>query len=134
MDESFYLSNMSPQVPGFNRGVWKKLESKVRTWTYASDSIYVVTGPVFNKTTKTIGPNHVTVPHAYYKVLLRFQNDKTTAIAFLLENKKSSDSLSYFATSIDAIELATGIDFNAGIQDDIEVRLESNYDLADWGL
>ena len=30
MSESFYMSNMSPQVPGFNRGIWKKLESKIR--------------------------------------------------------------------------------------------------------
>tara|TARA_B100001964_G_C13817459_1_gene415816 strand:- start:195 stop:395 length:201 start_codon:yes stop_codon:yes gene_type:complete len=30
MSETFYMSNMSPQVPDFNRGAWKKLEGKVR--------------------------------------------------------------------------------------------------------
>jgi endonuclease G len=30
MTESFYMSNMSPQVPSFNRGIWSKLEDKVR--------------------------------------------------------------------------------------------------------
>lgn len=31
MSESFYMSNMSPQKPGFNRGIWRSLESLVRT-------------------------------------------------------------------------------------------------------
>jgi endonuclease G len=30
MAESFYYSNMSPQVPGFNRGIWKQLEEQTR--------------------------------------------------------------------------------------------------------
>jgi endonuclease G len=46
MAESFYFSNMSPQVPGFNRGIWKRLEEQVRSWAIEYDTIYVVTGPV----------------------------------------------------------------------------------------
>jgi endonuclease G len=34
MSDSFYMSNMSPQHPSFNRGIWSKLESYVRTWAY----------------------------------------------------------------------------------------------------
>ena len=41
MSETFYLSNMSPQVPAFNRGIWKSLESLVREWAAKEDSIYV---------------------------------------------------------------------------------------------
>jgi len=32
MSETFYMSNMSPQNPSFNRGIWETLESRVRTW------------------------------------------------------------------------------------------------------
>jgi len=46
MEESFFYSNMSPQVPGFNRGIWKKLEERVRQWAVENKDIYVVTGPV----------------------------------------------------------------------------------------
>jgi endonuclease G len=46
MSESFYMSNMSPQVPGFNRGIWKNIESTVRNWAVENDEIYIVTGPV----------------------------------------------------------------------------------------
>ena len=32
--ESFYMSNMSPQLPSVNRGTWKNLESAARAWVY----------------------------------------------------------------------------------------------------
>ena len=46
MSESFLMSNMSPQRPGFNRGIWKKLEGLVRRWAEENEEIYVVTGPI----------------------------------------------------------------------------------------
>ena len=65
MKESFYFSNMSPQEPGFNRGIWKKLEEQVRTWAKAYDSIYVVTGPVLKDGLVQLGPNGVSIPKYY---------------------------------------------------------------------
>ena len=46
MSESFYMSNMSPQHPSFNRGRWKSLESEVRKWAYSREAIWVTSGPV----------------------------------------------------------------------------------------
>jgi endonuclease G len=66
MSESFYYSNMSPQLPAFNRGIWKMLEEKVRDWALENDSILIVTGPILSsknqKKLATIGPNSVAVP------------------------------------------------------------------------
>ena len=46
-DESFYLSNMSPQVgAGFNRAIWKELEDFIRDRIKANGSGYVITGPL----------------------------------------------------------------------------------------
>ena len=71
MSESFFMSNMSPQVPSFNRGIWKKLEGQVRDWALHEGSLLVVTGPILTDDVKqTIGGNLVTVPKRYYKVLL----------------------------------------------------------------
>jgi endonuclease G len=69
MKESFYYSNMSPQVPAFNRGVWKRLEELVRYWSTVYDSIYIVTGPVLTNNLPTIGPDKVSVPEYYYKAI-----------------------------------------------------------------
>ena len=47
MDESFLMSNISPQVPEFNRGIWKELETTVRKWAIKEHQLYIVAGPVF---------------------------------------------------------------------------------------
>jgi len=127
MDESFYMSNMSPQLPGFNRGIWKKLETKVREWTKVSDSLYVVSGPVLKNITKTIGANKVAVPKAYYKVLLQFKNGKVKTCAYLLPNEKSNKDLKHFICSINKIETIIGIDFNKNLDDNVEYELEHHY-------
>src|SRR5690606_30581000 len=69
MSESFYLSNMSPQAPSFNRGGWKKLESLIRNWVLAEGQMFVVTGSIFRDNLGVIGRNQVTVPSYYYKVV-----------------------------------------------------------------
>ncbi len=110
MAASFLMGNMSPQEPGFNRGVWKRLENLFRQWTTTRDSIYVVTGGVLTVVKDTIGTNGVTVPAGYYKIALHVATD-TTAIAFLLPNASSKAPLTDFLVSIDSVEALTGIDF-----------------------
>jgi endonuclease G len=46
MNESFYFSNMTPQVPQLNRGVWKSLETEVRETAAVADSVKVWMGSV----------------------------------------------------------------------------------------
>ena len=72
MNESFYLSNISPQRKSLNKGVWRKLESLVRSWAIEYDDIYVISAGVLNTSNSTIGPNKVTVPTFFYKVILHF--------------------------------------------------------------
>jgi endonuclease G len=63
MSETFYMSNISPQEPSFNRGIWKKLENRVRAIVMESDSVVVITGGVLKEGLKTIGDNKVCVPN-----------------------------------------------------------------------
>ena len=44
MEESFYMSNMSPQLHEFNAGIWERLEKKVRSWAEQKGSVYVIDG------------------------------------------------------------------------------------------
>ena len=68
MSETFVMSNISPQAPSFNRGIWKKLESYVRNKTINSDSLIVITGGVLNDSLPRIGKNEVCIPKYYYKI------------------------------------------------------------------
>jgi len=46
-DETFFLSNIVPQDPNLNRGVWRVVEQKVRGWTKARGETWIMTGPMF---------------------------------------------------------------------------------------
>ncbi len=84
MSESFFMSNMSPQHPSFNRRIWKKLESTVRNWAVDDGMIYIVTGPILTGHYKTIGHNDVSVPNYYYKVILDYSEPEIKGIGFIL--------------------------------------------------
>ena len=132
MSESFFMSNMSPQKPGFNRGVWKKLEQKVRDWASIYDTLYVVTGPVLEEGLETIGENEVSIPNKYYKALLVYKIDLQTGIGFVLENESSSEELKNFAVTIDSVEKLTSIDFFEKLPDGFENQIESTLKMSDW--
>lgn len=132
MSESFYLSNMSPQNPSFNRGIWKSLEELVRSWAIQEDSLYVVTGPVFVDNKGKIGPDSVTIPGFYYKVICDPTGEKKM-IGFLLPNEKgASKVLSDYSFSVDYIEEVTNIDFFHNLSDSLEFKLERNIDFKLW--
>jgi endonuclease G, mitochondrial len=132
MAESFYYSNISPQVPGFNRGIWKKLEERVRTWAVENEVIHIVTGPVLTSGLKTIGANNVSVPEYYYKVVLDYHEPGIKGIGFIIPNAKLNQPLHHFAVSIDSVENFTGIDFFPALPDDQEDIIEKTICIPCW--
>ncbi len=135
MDDTFYLSNMCPQVHAFNAGIWSDLESAVRSIAYSDEEIYIVTGPVLTDGPyETIGENNVAVPKYYYKVILDYTEPVIKAIGFILPAEKSSEPLSYFAVTVDRVEEVTGIDFFPALPDDIETVVEAECDPSLWAL
>jgi endonuclease G len=133
MSGSFYMSNMSPQVGDFNRGIWSKLEATVRNFADTEGAVYVVTGPVLTDGPyKTIGKNKVSVPNAYYKVVLDYQEPEYKAIGFVLPNEGSKKDLQTFTTSIDEVEELTGLDFFHRLKDTEENELEASFDVSQW--
>lgn len=131
MEESFLMSNMSPQAPDFNRGIWKDLETDVRNWAKAEHKLYVVTGPIFKDDKGTIGVDRVEVPGYYYKVIYD-PTDQPKMIAFVLPNEGSTRPVSDFAVSTDEVEKLTGFDFFSQLPDDQENWLESKPRLGGW--
>ncbi|MBM3163998.1 MAG: DNA/RNA non-specific endonuclease [Bacteroidetes bacterium] len=132
MEESFYFSNISPQAPSFNRGIWKRLEEQVRSWAIVYDSIYVVTGPVLKAGLPTIGPNKVSVPEYYYKVILDNTGKDKKAIGFLMANVAGKGTLESFAVSVDRVEKETDIDFFNKLPDGFESKIEKELCLPCW--
>lgn len=132
MSESFYFSNMSPQVPSFNRGIWKKLEEMVRTWAIENEAVYVVTGPVLHENLPVIGKNGVAIPEYYYKVILDYRQPEIKGIGFIMANAASGASLREFAVPIDSVERFTGLEFFHQLSDQEERVIESKLCIDCW--
>ena len=120
MNESFFMSNMSPQHPSFNRGIWKKCEEVVRG--ALTDTLYVITGPIFRDNIGVIGANKVTIPGSYYKVI--YDKCKSKIVAYVIPNEKTALPLDHFLTTVDNVESLIGVDLFYQLPDHIESKLE----------
>ena len=133
MEQSFLMTNICPQVPALNSGLWNTIEKQCRTWAQVYGDIYIVCGPIyFNQKHKTIGKNKIQVPEAFFKVILRLK-DEPKAIGFICRNasakgRKKTD----YINSVDEVERITGMDFFSQLPDDIEQQIEGQADIKDW--
>ncbi|NVO11207.1 MAG: DNA/RNA non-specific endonuclease [Bacteroidales bacterium] len=134
MKETFYFSNVCPQFPSFNRGTWKKLEEKVRGWAVEFDSVKIYAGPVFNDNIGKIGPDSVTIPGHFYKVIVEYHNSSYEGIGFIFPNKKVDEPLYQFAVPIDSVESYANLDFYQYLPESIQKKVESTVNLSIWGL
>ena len=120
--EAAYMSNISPQKPKFNNGVWSRLEKRIRLRAKKSE-LYITTGGVLSPADlKKIGKNNVSVPDQFYKIIYDAKNQKM--FAYLMPNKKIESREKYVVT-VDSIEALTGIDFYHQLDDELEDKLES---------
>lgn len=159
-EQTFYYSNMSPQLNDFNGGFWGKLEARVQTWGRSTaegvyDKVYVTKGGTLNKLLKnfkgttvnggtpTTDANGFTIhglacPEYYYMAVLSQKDDVFHAIAFLVPHKEgmtrnpSSDELKEYVVSVDKLEEETGIDFFCNLPDVLENEVEAACNLNDW--
>lgn len=132
MRESFYLSNICPQNPNLNSGVWKDLEEQVRELASQKGNIFVACGPIVNDASTTIGENKVVVPQAFFKVLLQVEDEEVCTIGFVYENKSGRKPMSTYAMTVDDVEEITGIDFFPALPDKIEKKTEAEIDFSKW--
>ncbi len=139
MDESFFLSNMAPQVGRcFNRGVWRVLEEQVRDWVRTRERLIVFTGPVYSDPPRTIAdfkpekPSAlVAVPEAFFKIV--YDPERGRVLAFLIPNEKlCKRDPKEFAVPIDEIEELTGIDFFSALRLRRQTVIESHR-FSTWG-
>lgn len=134
MNESFYMSNMSPQVGiGFNRGQWKYLEEAVRAWVMCGghEKVIVMTGPIFDGPVKTLANRPVQIPVAYFKIV--YDVDAGRAVGFRLNNERHKKTpLHNFVVPISEIEDDTGIDFFPSLPRRRQNQLETPKGIV-WG-
>lgn len=133
MEESFYLSNMAPQVgPGMNRGIWSDIESTIRKWVASRRELFIYTGPIYDTLTPSrIGPNQVAVPTHFYKVV--FDPVRVDTIAFVVPNAPQPNRrIEEFITSVRDIETRTGLNFLSNINPAVQRLIEEAVAAGLW--
>ncbi len=124
MDDTFYLTNMCPQVAALNRGYWANLEKYVRDLTNHYAKVTVISGPLYLShlesdgkryvSYQVIGPHEVAVPTHFYKVLrLEPFNGQSEEVAYLVPNESiaAHTPLDSFRVTLDKVQKAAGIIF-----------------------
>lgn len=132
-DETFYTSNISPQLAELNTGIWNSLEMKIRNFVKKNGKVYVVTAGVLTDNLETIGTEKVSVPEYFYKVLLHHNGNQYQMRAYLIPHKEEKrKKLNEYLVTVDSVERLTGIDFFYFLEDALEEELESKVEQKGW--
>jgi endonuclease G len=132
-EESFYMSNITPMKLAFYNYIWVKTEELIRLWNAGTDGLYIVCGPILSDAPfQTFGENKVSIPKRFYKVVYDPKNQK--AIGFIFVNGTTSGKIKSYSMSVDNVEKETGIDFFQSLDNDLENKIESEFDVKNWNF
>lgn len=123
-EQTFYFTNMAPQDPYLNGGLWAWLEEYVQQLALSAQEAWVVTGCIDTDDSNwvtDVNGKHIAVPEAFFKVvLLRYQDDESggqryEARAWIVENRSYGFSgfeqkAKALEVSIDQLEGVIGLD------------------------
>lgn len=122
-NQSYLMSNMTPQVGSFNRNGWADLEGFVRDMANKFKEVYVVTGAVFDGDNKTIGEG-VHVPSSLYKVI--YIPSEKKVVAFLIKNETFNiKNLKSVQVSVKNLQKRAGLDFLRSLENSHEKKIEN---------
>lgn len=128
---TFRMSNIAPQTPNLNRGVWRNVEHRIaELWTARYGEIWVVVGCIPSRSKKEIPGTGIDIPTHFYQVIIAQEGMDVRALAMIFpQNVPWSAWAARNLISIKELEELTGLDFNpelpAFIQDPLESELPS---------
>ncbi len=133
MREVHNMLNIAPMDVAFSKGAWRILDNMIAGWAVVFDSIYVVTGPIYErKHPEMIGESRVNVPDKFFKVILVRNGLDLAAIGFIVPNNSEANNLNQFAMPIDSVEAKTGYNFFPDLPEYLEVFTEEKVESEKW--
>ncbi len=140
-EQTFYGTNMTPQLGALNQQAWATLETRIRDIANSSDTTYVVTGCIVMPKNGTSSDSYgmpLTIPSAYFKAVLRYSKYSTTnqweGLGYYVKHQAASYISEDWIVTIDELEEITGLDFFVNLPDTIETQVESKLpsNLGPW--
>ncbi|MCI1732191.1 MAG: DNA/RNA non-specific endonuclease [Prevotella sp.] len=128
-EQTFYMTNMQPQVGNLNEKIWSDMEAKVRGWASNADTLYVCKGGTIDSNDKIIDQTKsgFIVPRYFFMAVLAKNSLGYKAMGFWIEHldvDQRSKGVTSFVVNIDDLEQKTGIDFFCNLPDDVESKVE----------
>ena len=144
--ETFFMTNMTPQAPDHNQNIWKNLEEYERFLTEQGNEVYIIAGTIGEGGTgtsgfaKTVGKkDNITVPAFLWKIIVVLpigqndvfrisENTRIITVNIPNENSVGGNSWKNYRVSVDELERLTGYDFLSNISVDIQGVVEGRVD------
>jgi len=129
--KTFLMSNIAPQTPSLNRGVWREVEHRIaELWTARYGEIWVIVGCIPSRTGARIPGSGIDIPDRYYQVIIAQEGMDVRALAMIFPQNIPWNAWAVRnIVTIDELEKLTGLDFNpempAFLQDPLEAELPS---------
>ncbi len=127
-----FLSNITPQKSDLNQGLWVELEEKVRKLVEAGNTVYVMTGPLYEREMPCLpgADEPHRVPSGYWKIIIvqpgkTPDSIKSATFMFDQETPRNDRVIDHLCT-IKEIEQKTGLDFLRELPDDLEGKIEAD--------
>jgi endonuclease G len=137
-EDTFLMSNITPQKPNLNRKLWQRLEMvEADYFTKVFDSVWVVTGPIFDSDiTRLKSSFKVQIPDGFFKIYIGLKgNQSPKALAFIMpQNVTGHEPLTKYIATVDEVEQQSGFDFFVMLDDRLENAIESSKDIEPWRL
>jgi endonuclease G len=132
------MSNIVPQLPTLNRGPWYELEKVVSVApekrAAKNQTFWIIAGSVFDggRIKKRIG-NGIGVPDSYYKIIAWYDKaGEFKVMAFLFPFDATTKNPTKYLSSVDEVEVCTGLDFFPDLDPTVEVTAESVLPTVMW--
>jgi len=134
---TFLMTNMMPQVPELNRGVWSDLEEYCRELVQQGKELFVA-GPMGKN--GSIGKKEkIAVPAKNWKVIVVLDRSglgmqgvtaKTRTIAVMMPNDASVNGKGWksFRVPVKQVERETGLNFFSNVPSQVQQVIESKVD------
>lgn len=109
--ETFIYSNCCPQLPDFNRGIWKNLEEHIRK--IDCEHIWIITCPLYDESQDIkLGKRKIWVPSAFGKAILyKTKTNEYSMQAWIIPHtSKNLTPFNFYRVSVDEFENQVGLD------------------------
>ncbi|MDO8543832.1 MAG: DNA/RNA non-specific endonuclease [Opitutaceae bacterium] len=126
--ETFVMSNVAPQAPApaLNQGPWRLLEETLAEKTAVNnEAIWIMVGPIYEEPLKTL-PSGSVIPSAFFMVIADETPRGPRLAAFILPQTATRQfDFRTYRTTVQYVQLKTGLDFFWELPDAMETRLEA---------